>query len=70
MITPEAVVRRCSAKRVFLKISQTSQEYICFSISYLRHMPPALQLYYKRDSNTAQVFSCEIFNHNYFVEHL
>ena len=31
----EAVVQRCSAKNVFLKISQTSQEYTCARVSFL-----------------------------------
>ena len=33
---PEAVVRRCSLKNVFLKISQNSQENTCTVISYSR----------------------------------
>ena len=31
---PEAVVRRCSSKEVFLKISQYSQENTCIEISF------------------------------------
>ena len=32
--TTEAVVQRCSVKKVFLKISQNSQENICARISF------------------------------------
>ena len=32
---PEAVVRRCSVKKVFLKISQNSQENTCAKVSFL-----------------------------------
>ena len=31
----EAVVRRCSAKKVFLKVSQNSQENACARVSFL-----------------------------------
>ena len=40
---PEAVVRRCFVKKVFLKILQNSQENTCAS---------GLQMYQKRDSDT------------------
>ena len=32
----EAVVRRCSVKRMFLEIFQNSQEYTCDRLSFLR----------------------------------
>ena len=32
---PEEVVRRCSVKKVFLKISQTSQQNTCVRVSFL-----------------------------------
>ena len=55
-------------KRLFLKISQNSQENTC-----LFHLSPLSQLIYReRDSNT-QVFSCEfrnIFRNTHFLEHL
>ena len=35
MLKIEAVVRRCSAEKVFLEISQNSQENTCASISFL-----------------------------------
>ena len=42
----EAVVRRCSVKKVFLEISQNSQENTCARASFLIKL---------------QVFSCEFF---------
>ena len=41
---PEAVVQRCSAKKVFLKISQNSQENTCARISFLIKFRPATLL--------------------------
>ena len=31
---PEAVIRRCSSKQVFLKVSHTSQESTCAGVSF------------------------------------
>ena len=45
---PEAVVRRCFVKKVFLKILENSQENTC---------APGLQMYQKE--TLTQVFSCE-----------
>ena len=36
-ISKEAVVRRCSVKKVFLEISENSQENICASVSFLEY---------------------------------
>ena len=64
--------RKCSTRKLFLKISQHSQENICVRISFLIKMQvfraPALL---KRDSNTG-VFCehWEIFKNTYFEEHL
>ena len=33
--TPEAVVQRCSVKKMFLEISQNSQENTCVRVSFL-----------------------------------
>ena len=41
----ETVAQRCSVKKVFLEISQNSQENTCARAS-------GLQLYYKRSSDT------------------
>ena len=43
----EAVVRRCSTKQMFLKISQNSQENTCFDVSFLKSCS-AQTLYKKR----------------------
>ena len=64
--------RKCSTRKLFLKISQYSQENTCVGISFLIKMQafraPALL---KRDSNTG-VFCehWEIFKNTYFEEHL
>ena len=66
--TAEAVVRRCSIKKVFLKISQNSQEDTCARISFLIKLQAwELQLYKKE--TLAQVLSFEVyevFNNTYF----
>ena len=56
----EAVVRRCSVKKVFLEFSLNSQENTCASISFLQ---PLASNFIKIKS-LRQVFSCE------FCEHL
>ena len=49
----EAVVWKCSIKKVFLKISQNSQEYTCARASFLIKLQAlGPQLYLKRDSGT------------------
>ena len=64
--------RKCSTRKLFLKISQYSQENTCVGISFLIKIQafraPALL---KRDSNTG-VFCehWEIFKNTYFEEHL
>ena len=64
--TAEAVARRCSVKKVLLKILQNSQEETCkidLKINFRMNL--------KIDSSTV-VFSCkscEIFKNTYFVEH-
>ena len=50
-MSSEAVVRRCSVKEVFLKISQNSQENTCARVSFLIKLQALGTL--------AQVFSCE-----------
>ena len=45
-LVSEAVVQRCSVKKVHLKISQNSQENTCTRVSFLRKLQvSALQLY-------------------------
>ena len=64
--------RKCSTRKLFLKISQYSSENTCVGISFLIKLQafraPALL---KRDSNTG-VFCehWEIFKNTYFEEHL
>ena len=58
---PEGVVQRCSVKKMFIEISQKSQENTCVRVSFLMKMTPA------------QVFSyefCEMFKNILFKEHL
>ena len=55
---PEAVARRCSVKKVFLKISQNSQENTCTRVFFS-----------KVEESLAQAFSCEfckILKSNFF----
>ena len=55
----EAVSWKCSVKKMFLKISQNSQEITCARVSYKKIL--------------ALVFSCEfyeIFKSTFFIEHL
>ena len=58
LMMTEAVVRRCSVKKVFLEISQNSQENtrarrISFLIKFLK-----IRLFFK-NKTLARVFSCE-----------
>ena len=66
---PEAVVRKCSVKRVFLNISQISEENNCAGVSF----STKLRANYCRKEIAAHVFSykiCEIFKNIFFKEHL
>ena len=66
-LVSEAVVRSCSVKKVFLEISQNSQENTCARVSFLIKLPAScLQLYLKRDSGAG--FFLWIFRN--FLEHL
>ena len=66
----EAVVQRWSVKKVFLKISQNSQENARTRVYfYIKLQALALQLYKKRET-LARVFSCEfceIFKSTFFT---
>ena len=46
----EAVARRCSVKKVFLEISQNSQEDTCARVSFLIKFSSACNTYYKNES--------------------
>ena len=52
----EAVVRRCSVKKVFLEISQNSQESTCDRVSYLIKFQACNFI---KKETLAQAFSCE-----------
>ena len=72
----EAVAQRCSVKKVFLKISQNSQENTCARVYFLTKLQTwGLHLYCAQACNfikkytLAQVFSCEfceIFKNTFF----
>ena len=65
----EAVSRRCSVKKMLLKISQNLQENTCARTSFLTK----LQARWLQKKTLAQVFFCgfsEIFQNNFFIEHL
>ena len=66
----EAVVKRCSAKNVFLEISQNSQENFCASVSFLIKLQACNFI---KKETLAQVFSCEFYEiskNTFFTEHL
>ena len=54
----EAVTRRCSVKKVFLKISQNSQENTRARVSFLIKLQAEACNLIKKET-LAQVFSCE-----------
>ena len=56
----EAVVRRCSVKKVFLEISQNSQENTCARDFLLIKLQAKACNFIKKES-LAQVFSCEFY---------
>ena len=67
LVISEAVVHRCSAKKVFLKISQNKQENTCSRVYFL------IKLAYNfiKKETLEQVFSCEfseIFKNTYFYK--
>ena len=53
----EAVARKCSVKKVFLEISQNSQENTCVRVSFFNKVAGAYSFIKKE--TLAQVFSCE-----------
>ena len=68
----EAVVQRCSLKKVFLEISQNSQENTCARASFLIKLQ-ALVAHFIKKATQAQVFPCEfceISQDTFFTEHL
>ena len=66
----QSLSRWCSVK-VFLKISQNSQENTCAEVFFNKVAARPATLLFKR--NSAQAFSCEIFEifkNTYFAEYL
>ena len=61
----EAVVRRCSVKKVFLEISRNSQEITCARVSFLIKKKKFI-----KKETLAQVFSCKFLRTPFFIEHL
>ena len=55
MMTIEVVAQTCSVKKVYLEISQNSQENICARVSFLIK----LACNFIKKETLAQVFSCE-----------
>ena len=61
----ETVARRCSVKKIFLKISKNSQEKTGVGVSSL--------ITFKKKETLTQAFSCKFcgtFKTTYFIEHL
>ena len=54
----EAVVRMCSVKKVFLEISENSQENTCARVSFVINLQASACNFMKKEA-LAQVFSCE-----------
>ena len=61
-LTSEAVVPRCSVKKVFLELSQNSQENTRARFSLLvKLQASSLQLYFIKKETLTQVISCEFY---------
>ena len=65
--TLEAVVRRCSVKRVFAKICQNWRENTCARSSFLIKLQALGRNFIKKET-VMLVFSCEFWN--FFIKHL
>ena len=57
-LSKDTVARSCSVKKVFLKISQNSQEKTCPRASFLIKLQVEASNFIKKET-LAQVFSCE-----------
>ena len=67
----EAVNQSCSVKKVFLEISQNSQENTCARVYFLIKLQGTTVILLKKET-LAQVFSCEFYKiskNNLFIEH-
>ena len=56
----KAVARRCFLKKVFLEISQNSQENTCAGVSFLIKLQPEVRNFIQKEA-VAQVFSCKFY---------
>ena len=56
----EAVSRKCSVKKVFLKISQNSQENTCARVSFFIKLQAFALLNFIKKETLTQVFSCRL----------
>ena len=54
----EAVAQRCSVKKVFLEISQNSQENTCGRVSFFIKLQTSAGTFIKKET-VAQLFSCK-----------
>ena len=69
----EAVSWRYSVKKLFLEISQNSQENVCARVSYFDKVARLRPANFSKKETLAQVFSCEfceISKNTFSVEHL
>ena len=68
----EAVVQWCSVEKVFLELSQSSQENNCARVSFLIKLQAKVCNFIKKKT-LAQVFFCEFYEiskNNIYIEHL
>ena len=68
----EVVAKSCSVKKVFLKISQNSQENTCGKVSVIINLQAQTCNFIKKET-LAQVFSCEFYeicNNTFLIQHL
>ena len=69
VLYPEVVVRRCSVKKLFLKISQNSQENTCVRASFFNKVASLRPATLLKKETLEHVFSCkfcEIFKNTIF----
>ena len=69
-VTTEAVARRCSSKKMFLKLSQNSSETTCAGVFLIKLQAPGLQLYQKETSAQEVSYEfCHIFKNIFWTGH-
>ena len=67
-LVPKAVVQRCSGKKVFLNISQNSQENTCARVSFLLKVQAEACKFIKKETLVQKISCelCEIFRNTFF----